>query len=144
MQYTNYVDPLREEFFNADDLTLAARSGNLDGVIRMLFHPFNPLDVDELNTDGVTATYCTLLMIMKNEILGKQLLLIEIVIEIMIAVASRTSSISKRNRDGEERKKYQLIDMIYCLYVHVHHYMSAGLSSGLFLSFLYFLSAFIV
>ena len=57
---------------SADDLTLAARSGNFEGVLMMLHHPAIPVPVNALNTDGVTATYCALLMIMKDEMLDAQ------------------------------------------------------------------------
>ncbi len=77
VKYLKRADEFENQYFNADDLSLAARSGNYEVVLQILLHPVHSLEVDALNTDGVTATYCTLMMIMKDEILDAQFTLFE-------------------------------------------------------------------
>lgn len=67
VQYTNYVDPLRAEFYNADDLTLAARTGSVDLVIRILFHPFNPVVSTLYSSYAVVAFFCRNVTLLDHE-----------------------------------------------------------------------------
>lgn len=54
------------------DLILAARSGNYIEVMDIVMHPTDPVSPNAMNEDGLTATYATLLMILKREVLDSE------------------------------------------------------------------------
>lgn len=57
---------------DVDDLILAARAGNYVEVMEILLHPTHPVSPNQQNEDGITATYATLLMILKREVLDSE------------------------------------------------------------------------
>lgn len=54
------------------DLILAARSGNYIEVMDIVMHPTHPVSPNLMNEDGITATYATLLMILRRELLDSE------------------------------------------------------------------------
>ena len=57
---------------DVQDLVLAARSGNYSEVMDIVLHPTDPVSPNAVNEDGVTATYATLQMILKREVLDSE------------------------------------------------------------------------
>lgn len=57
---------------DVDDLILAARAGNYIEVLEIVLHPSHPVSPNQLNEDGITATYATLMMILKREVLDSE------------------------------------------------------------------------
>lgn len=57
---------------DVDDLILAARAGNYIEVLEIICHPTHPVSPNQLNEDGITATYATLMMILKREVLDSE------------------------------------------------------------------------
>jgi hypothetical protein len=55
--------------YTVDDLILAAQSGRYKEVLDIVLHPSQAIGPNAVNSDGVTATYATLLLIMRNEVL---------------------------------------------------------------------------
>ena len=57
---------------DVDDLILAARAGNYLEVMDIVLHRSKPVSPNAVNQDGVTATYATLTMILKREVLDSE------------------------------------------------------------------------
>ena len=59
----------RERAPTVEDLILATRAGGFIDVIDIAMHDLDPVSPNEVNEDGLTATYVVLMMILKQEVL---------------------------------------------------------------------------
>lgn len=64
---TTYTPPVRE--YTVDDLIMACNAGQYKEVLDIVTSPIYYVGPNEVNTDGITATYATLMMILENAVL---------------------------------------------------------------------------